>query len=86
MTSNMIHWTEPTQHNAVRVECPMVRQTNALSAFGHARSQLQRLVDHAAAAGADRHELANTPAFRTGVARLLAHGRELRLASALLAL
>jgi hypothetical protein len=86
MTSNMTNWNESTHHNGVRLECPKARQTNALSGFGRVRSELQHLVDQAVAAGADRRELANTPAFRTGVARLLAHGRELSLSSALLAL
>lgn len=86
MTSNMIHWTESTHHNGVRLECPTARQTNALSAFGRVRSELQDLVDHSAAAGSDRSELADTPAFRAGVTRLLAHGRELSVSSALLAL
>lgn len=86
MTSNMTNWTESTHHNGTRLECPTARQINSLTAFGHVRRDLQQVVDHAAAAGTDRLELARTPAFRAGVARLCAHARELALSSALLAL
>ncbi len=83
MTSNMTSWTESPHHNGVRLEHTEARHMSALGSFAGARAELQKLVDHAAAAGAGAGELAGMPAFRALLGRAAAFGDELKLTTEL---
>jgi hypothetical protein len=75
MTSNMINWT-PSRHNAHRGETLEARRARARQSLAGTLSDLQRLVNRLVADGADRREIARTPAFRCGVARARAFNGE----------
>jgi hypothetical protein len=88
MTSNMNGRTPSrhAHHNTARLEDTHTRHHRAVASFATARRELQRIVDHAVAAGTEARELANMPAFRAHLARASAFGSELQLTTALLRL
>jgi hypothetical protein len=76
----------PARAQTVRLEDSGTRRAAAQRALTHLRVDAQRLVDRAAAGGADLAELLAMPSFRQTVRAGQTASRELRVASALLRL